>query len=157
MPEAIIHPELGKPKQVCILRQMYPNPENPGVLRKLRTGKYVAQAGHAYQVAEWKATANTEKVAREATERGDHIITDRSALAHRDWMKGSIAKVCLYVKTEEELLELWAKIKASGLPCALIQDSGLTEFDGQKTYTAIGIGPAYDADLKPLTGHLPLF
>lgn len=130
--------DLGKPKQVCILRQMYPNSDNPNVLRKLRTGKYVAQAGHAYQKAEWEASARNTK-------------------AWKDWKSGSIAKVCLYVKTEEELLELWEKVEVSGLPACLIKDSGLTEFDGEPTFTAIGIGPAYDSELKPLTGHLPLF
>lgn len=127
-----------KPKQICILRQMFPNPANPGTLRKLRTGKYVAQAGHAYQCAEWVAQKLNTK-------------------AWQDWRAGRIAKVCLYVKTEEELMELWDKIENSGLPASLIEDSGLTEFGGKPTYTAIGIGPAYSSELHPLTGHLPLF
>jgi peptidyl-tRNA hydrolase, PTH2 family len=133
-----LYEKYDKPKQVCVLRQMFPNPENPSMLKKLRSGKYVAQGGHAYQIAEWHAQ-------------------ERQTPAWKQWKATSIAKVCLYVKTEEELLELWKKVEASGLPCALIQDSGLTEFGGTPTYTAIGIGPAYDSELKPLTGHLPLF
>jgi len=146
-------PPVDKPKQVCVIRQMYPNPDNPGTLKKLRTGKYVAQAGHAYQLAEWEARKRlifTPHAAKQAA-------NEPHARAWDAWKNGSIAKVCVYVKTEEELLSLWEKVHASGLPCALIQDSGLTEFGGKKTYTAIGIGPAYDSELKPLTGHLPLF
>lgn len=127
-----------KPKQICVLRQLFPNPANPAVPRKLRTGKYVAQAGHAYQLAEWAAE-------------------ERQTPAWLEWHANHIAKVCLYVKTEEELLALWERVRASGLPCALVQDGGVTEFNGEPTYTAIGIGPAYDSELRPLTGHLPLF
>lgn len=125
-----------KPKQVCILRQMYPAQGDE--LRRLRTGKYVAQAGHAYQLSEWEAQR-------------------QNTPAWQEWRKEKITKVCLYVKTEQELMELWEKISASGLPCALVQDSGVTEFNNKDTYTAIGIGPAYSSELKPLTGHLPLF
>lgn len=127
-----------KPKLVCVVRQKFPNPDNPNVTRKLRTGKYVAQGGHAYQLA----LAEAQR---------------QNTPAYQDWIATRIAKVCLYVETEAELLELWEKIQASGLPCALIKDSGLTEFGGESTYTAIGIGPAYGFELKPLTGHLPLF
>lgn len=145
-------PPVDKPKQICVIRQLYPNPDNPGMLKKLRTGKYVTQAGHAYQLAEWEARRIAAEVLRNVA-----VAYDSRAAAWQEWHTSSIAKVCVYVKTEEELLSLWAKVQASGLPCALIQDAGLTEFGGEKTYTAIGIGPAYDSELKPLTGHLPLF
>jgi PTH2 family peptidyl-tRNA hydrolase len=67
------------------------------------------------------------------------------------------AKICLYVKTQQDLLKVWKDIEASGLPCALIKDSGLTEFGGVETYTAIGIGPAFSDELRPLTEGLSLF
>lgn len=130
--------EYDRPKQVIIIRQKYPDNKNPDLTRKLRTGKLIAQACHASQLSLKNAQV---------------MDTD----ACRDWLNTRITKVCVYVDTAEELLELYAKAKASDLPCALIQDSGLTEFNYQPTYTALGIGPAYDSELKQITGHLPLF
>ena len=43
-----------------------------------------------------------------------------------------------------------------GLPCALIQDSGLTEFKGIPTYTCCAIGPAKEELIDEITGDLPL-
>ena len=40
--------------------------------------------------------------------------------------------------------------------CALIQDAGLTEFNGIPTYTALSIGPEFEETLDPHTKHLPL-
>lgn len=130
-----------KPKQVIVIRQKFPNPENGG-LRKLRTGKYVAQGCHASQLATWDAFKKW-------------LIWKCEAF--RPWMWGTFAKVCVYVEGEEELLELAERAKAAGLPFGLVKDSGLTEFGGVRTYTALAIGPARDSALKPITGHLPLF
>jgi PTH2 family peptidyl-tRNA hydrolase len=72
------------------------------------------------------------------------------------WLQGLFTKVCLQVKTEDEILDIVAKAKAAGLPCALIEDSGLTEFGGVKTVTCCAIGPAAAADIDLITGQLPL-
>ncbi|MOA31287.1 peptidyl-tRNA hydrolase [compost metagenome] len=119
-------------KQIIVMRRKFPS----GV--KLRRGKEIAQGAHASQLA---------------TERAAEMDTP----AYREWVSGPIAKVCVYVETEEELLAVAEKAREAGLPCALVRDSGRTEFHGEPTLTALGIGPAYAEDLDPVTGHLPLY
>jgi|ERR1035437_1733628 PTH2 family peptidyl-tRNA hydrolase len=124
------------PKQIIVMRQYFP--DGKGGTKKLRIGKYVAQGCHASQLA--------LKEAR---------LSDSPACW--DWLNHSFAKIVLYVKTEQELLDLAKAVKAAGLPFGLVQDSGRTEFEGIPTYTALGIGPSYSSEIDPLTKHLPLF
>lgn len=71
-----------------------------------------------------------------------------------DWIEGSFTKICLSVDSEVELDELYEKAKLAGLPCSLIVDNGLTEFNGVKTKTCIAIGPADSTEINNITGHL---
>lgn len=121
-----------KPKQIIVMRRQYPS----GV--KLRRGKEIAQGAHASQLA-------TEMAARMNTP------------AYQEWASGPIAKVVVYVETEADLVAVADKARAAGLPHALITDSGRTEFHGEPTKTALGIGPAYPDELDPITGDLPLY
>ena len=121
-----------KAKQIIVMRRSYPS----GV--KLRRGKEIAQGAHASQLA---------------TQRAAEMDTP----AYREWVAGPIAKVCVYVETEEELVAVAEKAHAAGLPYALITDSGRTEFHGVPTKTALGVGPAYADELDPVTGNLPLY
>lgn len=73
------------------------------------------------------------------------------------WLSTNFKKICVYVNSEQELLDLYEKTKALNIPCSLIQDSGLTEFNGIPTYTALGIGPAMNESFIGLTDKLPLF
>jgi peptidyl-tRNA hydrolase, PTH2 family len=73
-----------------------------------------------------------------------------------DWVEGIFTKICCSVNSEEELLSIYNKAKEKGLPCSLIQDSGLTEFDGVPTYTCCAIGPANSELIDPITGGLSL-
>lgn len=72
------------------------------------------------------------------------------------WVKGAFTKVCVQASSEEELLELHRKAKEAEIPCALIQDSGKTEFHGQLTYTTLAIGPAKSEVIDLITGTLKL-
>lgn len=119
-------------KQIIVMRRQYPN----GV--KLRRGKEIAQGAHASQLALQRAA-------------------ELDSPAYREWIAGPIAKVCVYVDTEDELLAVAAKAHEAGLPYAVVMDSGRTEFHGVPTRTALGVGPAYADDLDPVTGHLPLY
>jgi PTH2 family peptidyl-tRNA hydrolase len=119
-------------KQIIVMRRSYPS----GV--KLRRGKEIAQGAHASQLA---------------TQRAAEMDTP----AYREWVAGPIAKICVYVETEEELVAVAEKAHAAGLPYALITDSGRTEFHGVPTKTALGVGPAYADELEPVTGNLPLY
>lgn len=128
-------------KQVLILRQTFPDAQ--GVARKLRTGKYIAQAAHA------SITAILE-----------NFITD-GKLDYKgcdEWfdLKNHQAKIAVYVKDEAELFAIHEAAKTAGLPTSLIQDSGHTEFAGVPTYTAVAVGPASKEEVNKITGHLPL-
>jgi PTH2 family peptidyl-tRNA hydrolase len=121
-----------KAKQIIVMRRQYPS----GV--KLRRGKEIAQGAHASQLA-------TQRAAEMNTE------------AYRQWIAGPIAKVCVYVETEEDLIAVAQKAHEAGLPYALVTDAGHTEFHGVPTRTALGIGPAFADELAPVTGDLPLY
>ena len=133
-----------RPKQVIVMRTKFPSEDGDRV-RGVRKGKLVAQGAHASLAAvlnrgEW-------------TDSGDMVL--RLTPAMRDWMDGRFAKIAVKVETEEELLELHTAAVEASLPCALIRDSGRTEFHGKPTYTAVAIGPAYPDEIDPITGHLP--
>ena len=72
------------------------------------------------------------------------------------WINGLFTKVCVGVDSEEELLAIYEKAKEEDIPCALIQDAGLTEFDGVPTYTAVAVGPDDVTEVDLVTGHLKL-
>lgn len=128
-----------KSKQVIVMRQ-FP---------KLRTGKYIAQGAHAAMGALLSVAKHDVDNECLAIPLHNHFI--------KDWLLGSFTKVVVYVKTEDEIKELHQQAITAGLPCSLITDSGLTEFNFVPTVTALGIGPA-DADLiNTITGELPLF
>lgn len=73
-----------------------------------------------------------------------------------EWIDGIFTKICVRVDSEEQLMEIYNKAKEAGLPCSLIEDNGLTEFNGVKTKTCCGIGPANAEDIDKITGELKL-
>ncbi len=108
------------------------------VLRKdlnMRKGKMVAQGAHASM----RATLEN--------------------LEHPDvkaWLAGRFTKVVVSVDSEQELTEVYQSAKDAGLVCSLILDAGLTEFDGNPTYTAVAVGPSDHDKIDRVTGHLKL-
>lgn len=108
------------------------------VIRKdlnMRKGKMVAQGAHASMKAVLP-----------------HLIDWRV----KQWLSGAFTKICVSVDSEEELLSVYGKAQLSNQICALIEDSGLTEFNGVPTLTCCAIGPATDDELQEITGHLKL-
>ena len=107
----------------------------------MRRGKEIAQGSHASmaflldRIESGSAWSENEKL----------------------WMKEGQAKVCLQVASEEELLDFYEKAKAAGLPSFVIRDSGRTEFAGQPTFTACGIGPDEAEKIDAVTGTLRLY
>ena len=72
------------------------------------------------------------------------------------WLRGSFTKVCLYVSSEKELLGIYNEALENKLPAVIIEDSGLTIFNGIKTKTCVAIGPASSKEIDKITGHLKL-
>jgi len=107
----------------------------------MTAGKMAAQAGHAYldtfQQCQEHDTARAEEYSQD----------------------GHGTKIALYAKNESQILQLYESAKLSGLPCALIIDSGhimLPHFDGNPIITALGIGPARRSEIHHLTKKLHL-
>lgn len=128
------------------------------VLRRglnMLAGKLAAQAAHAAMARLTRAPGariqTSETGQRELVVPLGEVGSDLEA-----WLTGRFKKICVYVKTEAELLALFEQVKAAGLDAHLIQDAGLTDFAGVPTYTFLSIGPHAKSVLDPFTGHLPL-
>lgn len=113
----------------------------------MRKGKIAAQAAHA-----------SLKVFFDRIEYCDHGEMKISNITSEmdEWINGTFTKVCVYVNSENELLEKYNQAKESNLPCSLILDAGFTEFGGIPTHTVVAIGPAKGEDVDKITGELKL-
>lgn len=124
------------------------------VLRKdlnMRKGKMVAQGAHASMGALLKLMH---------TRQDDDIISwtliTVDGAPVQDWLSGSFKKICVSVNSEEEMLALQAAAEKARLNTCLITDSGLTEFGGVPTITALAIGPDFEDKINKVCSHLPL-
>lgn len=72
-----------------------------------------------------------------------------------EWYKGGQRKIVAKAGTLRELLELKSMAEAKGLVTSLVTDAGLTQLPPGTT-TCLGIGPADEKDVDPITGHLGL-
>lgn len=120
------------------------------VIRKdlnMRKGKMVAQGAHASMAAVLNEMVPVEEEKTLYLEKGTPM---------ESWINGLFTKICVSVDSEEELKEIYEKAKAAGLIAAMITDAGLTEFGGVPTTTCCAIGPAWNEELKPITGELKL-
>lgn len=140
---------MDKPKQMIVMRRDL----------KMRKGKIAAQAGHACVTAVLAALAREQRLRQVQADETGVVLTQngQSATPLSEWFARGVAKVCVYVDSEEELLEIDRKAKAAGILSALICDSGLIEFHGQPTYTCLAFEPALPEKVDPITGELPLF
>lgn len=126
-----------EPKQVIVIRKDL----------NMRKGKAAAQAAHA----SIGALLNRASMPYEG-----EIRINIEHQATREWLAGRFTKVCVSVESEEELLTIYEKTLAAGVNVKLIQDAGLTEFNGIPTLTCLALGPDYPEQIDPITGHLPL-
>ena len=135
------------------------------VVRKdlnMSAGKLASQVAHA------SLACITNRLERNYDNPGgkgiiEYIMTlfdskeDKQDIALDTWLTGRFTKIIVYVKSEEQLKNIQRKAEAKGLPNALIEDAGFTEFGGVKTFTTLGIGPCYPEDLEGVTSKLRLF
>lgn len=133
------------------------------VMRKdlnMRKGKMIAQGAHASMkvVLDLMQRVPGMKYLHSKGEVGELLLSLRlTAKTPLDiWLNGTFTKICLSVDSEAELEEIYNKAKEAGLPCAMIVDSGLTEFGGVPTKTCIAIGPDVASRINEITGHLKL-
>ncbi len=72
------------------------------------------------------------------------------------WLDHGQKKIVLKVANEEDLRKLFAAFKFKKVPCALIEDAGLTQLPPGTT-TTLGIGPWRSAEIDIFTDKLKLF
>lgn len=141
--------DLPLPKQVIVMRTDL----------GMRKGKQIAQGAHAsmkvfFDRFQWLGvpdgvTGPVDALPHAILAKVDDVMVDWATNAH-------FTKICVRAKSEAELLEVYEKARAAGLPCALVEDRGLTEFHGQTTRTCCAIGPAMPDQIDPITGQLEL-
>ena len=145
---------------------------------KMRKGKIAAQAGHACVEAvllalvrdgrlgdirvsgdDWISLVPTPIALEDATfdVATGEITAEASISPLEAWFAEGVAKVCVYVDSEEELLGLHRRAQEAGFVSALVRDAGYTEFHGEPTYTCLALEPLYPEQVDPLTGGLPLY
>ena len=126
---------------------------------KMRKGKIAAQAGHACVNAVLMALSKENLLDKISFD--EEGITLTGAVDENipvcQWILHGEAKICVYVDSEEELLEIDRKAKEAGILSALIQDAGHTEFHGEPTFTCLAFEPHFPEKVDPLTGGLPLY
>lgn len=131
------------------------------IMRKdlnMRKGKIAAQAGHACLAAVAKAAKEKMESISYDSKTGKCIVLGHNSYSIlQDWFDNSYTKICLYVNSEEELLEIDRQIREAGCVTALIRDNGTTEFNGVPTLTCLAVEPLPANLIDPITGHLPLY
>lgn len=126
-------------KQVIVVRKD---------LKSAGWGKLMAQVAHA---------SNAAAFTNYIVDTGDLILWGYAPpIEVKHWNRNSFTKVCVWVKDEEELLEVYDKARNANLPCSLIQDNGKTVFKGIPTYTTVAVGPEETSKIDEITGHLRL-
>ena len=126
---------------------------------KMRKVKIAAQAGHACIDAILVAL-NKEGRINDFEITDDGIIlkdSDKSTTPLSDWFKYGCAKICVYVDSEEELMNIADKAKEKGIIVAVITDAGMTEFHGVPTKTCLAVEPLPAEVADELTRNLPLY
>ena len=126
---------------------------------KMRKGKIAAQAGHACIDAILMALSKEGRTDDfEMTADGLALKnTDKPASPLSDWFMYGCAKVCVYVDSEEALLDIAKKANERGIIASVITDAGMTEFHGVPTKTCLALEPLPADVADELTGTLPLY
>lgn len=120
---------------------------------KMPLGKACAQVAHAsmaFLTDKLGLTQSSEYAEGKLTAMGGPF-----SVAEKEWIEGSFAKVCLVVRSEEELLEIHRKAQEARLTTYLITDEGRTVFQ-VPTHTCVAIGPDYAQNIDPITRELRL-
>lgn len=124
---------------------------------KMRKGKIAAQCAHASLAVFLRSAISPEGIAV-AIDGTPHPLDPASTLvvpmdaAMVTWTTRGFKKIVLSVDDEAALLEAHRLAQEAGIPCALIRDSGKTEFGGVPTYTTVALGPAESAVIDPISG-----
>src|SRR5271157_2872921 len=103
---------------------------------KMGLGKLAAQVAHASLMSYFESEKADSDVAAE-------------------WLREGEKKIVLKVADEKDLEKLFAAFKFKKVPCALVNDAGLTQLP-PGTKTALGIGPWNSSEIDAFTSALKL-
>lgn len=138
-------------KQVIVMRKEL----------KMKKGKLIAQGGHGPLDIFLRMMNNGVSLKDETPEikNGKYTLSMEVEVGSEidNWLRGISRKIALAVHSEEELIEIYKRAVEKGLPAKIVEDLGLTVFNGVKTKTAVVIGPDNDEVIDEITGHLPLY
>ena len=134
-----------EPKQVMIMRKDL----------NMRKGKMIAQGAYA------SLAILLDRLLGPYEMRGTGLplgINDTIEIEEPiyQWITKSFKKIVVGAESLNECVSVYQKAKADGIPCALIEDKGLTEFGGEITITCCAIGPDDPEKIDKITGHLKL-
>ena len=105
----------------------------------MEAGKTVSQAGHAYIGSFVQASPDIQKE------------------YHKNFPNSPGTKVCLKVKSLDQLHQAAHLAKESNIPHFIVVDSGCSNFfNGEPTITALGIGPATRSQIQHITRRFQL-
>lgn len=116
---------------------------------KMRRGKEIAQGSHA-------SMAFITKRIQKNIENGV-LVPVIKRKAEEEWLRSSFRKIVCKVPDLDALLQVAKKAEEAGLETHIVEDSGYTEFKGEKTVTAVAIGPDYNENIDPVTESLELY
>lgn len=134
---------MSKVKQVIVIRKDL----------KMTKGKMIAQGSHASLGV---ILAMMGKSPKPSGDGYDMVLSVENNSDIKEWLENIFTKVCVYVESEEELINLYNKAIDSNIPSCLITDRGLTMFNGVPTKTALAIGPFKSEEIDKITGNLKL-
>ena len=113
---------------------------------KMRRGKEAAQAAHASMKVFFDLNTSTDKKQLNIS------LTEEMS----EWVYGNFTKIVVGCDDENELISCYKKAQEAGIVASIIEDAGLTEFNGVKTITCIAIGPGDSGIIDRITSHLQL-
>lgn len=102
----------------------------------LGKGKMAAQVAHAAVTCALKSEKDDKKVFKE-------------------WIRTGQKKIVVKIENLDTLYRLKDMVERAGIVTSLITDAGLTQI-APGTVTCLGIGPAEDDDLDPITSTFKL-
>ena len=126
------------------------------VMRKdlnMRKGKMIAQGAHA--ATAWITRRLVFKDCINDSNDFEYEYSCCLKTVELDWLHSSFKKICVYVNSKEELMDIHKAAELAGLESNVICDAGHTEVK-PNTYTCLSIGPDLSDKIDKITGHLPL-
>lgn len=83
-------------------------------------------------------------------------VDETHALDVAEWKNQGMKKIILGAINKLDLTQLYYRAKARNIPCFLVVDLGLTEFEGPEL-TALAIGPGEESFIDSLTANRKLY